>query len=65
MWFEEKWEESTSKSVIPYDNQKKKKKKAYQLGKYIAEAEEIAFTAITSDLLCTCAYSRTTGVLKV
>lgn len=61
MWFEEKWEESTSKSVIPYDNQKKK---AYQLGKYIAEAE-IAFTAITSDLLCTCAYSRTTGVLKV
>lgn len=26
MWFEEKWEESTSKSVIPYDNLKKKKK---------------------------------------
>lgn len=64
MWFEEKWEESTSKSVIPYDNLKKKKKRAYQLGKYIAEAET-AFTAITSDLLCTCAHSCTTGVLKV
>jgi len=25
MWFEEKWEESTSKSVISYDNLKKKK----------------------------------------
>lgn len=61
MWFEEKWAESTSKSVIPYDNLKKKG--AYQLGKYIAEAET-AFTAITSDLLCTCAHSHTTGVLK-
>lgn len=40
-----------------------KKKGAYQLGKYIAEAET-AFTAITSDLLCTCAHSHTTGVLK-
>lgn len=63
MWFEEKWEESSSKSVIPYDNLKKKKR-AYQQGKCIAEAET-AVTAITSDLLCTCAHCHTNGVLKV
>lgn len=53
MWFEEKWEESTSKSVIPYDKLKeKKKKRAYQLGKYIAEAE----TAFTAKPVICCAH---------
>lgn len=58
------WSGRSQLVKVLYHMTSSKKERAYQLGKYIAAADT-AFTAITRDLLCTCAHSHTTGVLKV